>query len=260
MTYTKKRVIIIAKTYPNLSQKYEETVCVAGIDMETKEWVRMFPIAFRKLPRQKQFKKFDVIEIETEPYNDKYTRIENYRVKDRSIKIIESQAIPDWKARKGVLLPKLINSVEELETSRDSSHITLGLIKPKEIINFYKKDIRECRDWEQDLINGTQKQLFGVYKSPLDKIPYWMGYNFLCNGATCDYHNMMCEDWELMALFRNIKIQNKFDNETTFSKVRDKYFDWILQRDVYFILGTESRWNRFLIVSIFYPPKVSDNV
>ena len=63
-----------------------------------------------------------------------------------------------------------------------------------------------------------------------------------------------------MALFRNIKIQNKFDNETTFSKVRDKYFDWILQRDVYFILGTESRWNRFLIVSIFYPPKVSDNV
>ncbi|MCW6159685.1 MAG: hypothetical protein LVQ95_01185 [Candidatus Micrarchaeales archaeon] len=254
MTYTKKRVIIIAKTYPNLSQKYEETVCVAGIDMETGDWIRMFPIAFRKLPYSKQFKKFDIIEVEAEPYNDKYTRVENHRVKDKTINIIEYKTVPDWQSRKNILLPKLVNSVEELEVSRDASHRTLGLIKPKEIINFYKKDIDACRDWEKDLIEGTQRQLFGNYTSPLEKIPYWMGYNFLCNGATCGGHNMMCEDWETIELFRTMK--HKFNNEIGFSKTRDKMFDWMQQRDTYFVVGTESRWNNFLIVSVFYPPFV----
>ncbi len=253
MTSTKKRVIIVAKTYPNLSEKYEETVCVAGIDMETGDWIRMFPIAFRKLRPSQKFRKFDIIEVETERYNDKYTRVENYRVRDKSIKIIEHKSNPDWESRKDILLPKLIDSVEELETSRDASHKTLGLIKPREIVDFYKKNIDECRDWEKELIEGTQRTLFGNYRTPLKKIPYWMGYNFLCNGANCGGHNMMCEDWELMELFRSMK--NRFGNEVGFSKVRDKFFEWMQQRDVYFVLGTESRWNRFLIVSVFYPPR-----
>lgn len=255
MTYIKKRVIIVAKTYPNLSEKYEETVCVGGIDLDTNDWIRMFPITFRKLPYEKRFSKFDTIEVEAEPYNDKYTRIENYRVKDKSIKILVHPAKADWEYRKSVLLPKLSNSVEDLEIARDMEHRTLGIIKPGQILDFYKKKIEDCRDWERDLINGSQKQLFGIYKSPLDKIPYWMGYNFNCNIATCRGHNIMCEDWELLQLFRNIKHEYS-DDEITFAKVRDRYFDWLQTRDLYFVMGTESRWNQFLIVSLFYPPRV----
>lgn len=255
MTFTKKRVIIVAKTYPNLSEKYEETVCVAGIDMQTGNWIRMFPIGFRKLPREKQFKKFDIIEVEAESYNDKYTRVENHKVKDKSIVIIESLLATNWEERKRILFPLLANSIEDLEAIRDSDHRTLGLIKPREIIDFYKKNIADCRDWEKDLINGTQKQLFGTYQSPLEKIPYWMGYNFTCNNDSCKGHNMMCEDWELMQLFRAMKIKYKTD-EMAFSKVKEKYFDWMNTRDVYFVMGTESRWNNFLIVSVFYPPRV----
>lgn len=255
MTYTKKRVIIVAKTYPNLSEKYEETVCVAGIDMETGDWIRMFPISFRKLPYDKQFKKFDIIEVETEPYNDKFTRIENYRVNDKSIKILEHQLKPNWDERKKILLPKLSGSIEELEVGRDMEHRTLGLIKPRELADFYKKKIEDCRDWERDLINGSQRQLFGTYKSPLDKIPYWMGYEFNCNNNSCKGHNMMCEDWELLQLFRTVKNQGN-DDEMTFAKVKDRYFDWMKTRDFYFIMGTESRWNQFLIVSLFYPPRI----
>jgi hypothetical protein len=254
MTFTKKKVIIVAKTYPNLSNKYAETVCVAGIDMKTGNWIRMFPIAFRKLSPDKQFKKFDVIEVEAEPYNDKYLRIENHRVKDKTIVIIGSLSAKDWEERKKILLPLLATSIEELETIRDSNHQTLGLIKPKEIIDFYKKNIDECRPWEKELLSGTQKQLFGIYKSPLEKIPYWMGYNFICNGNKCKGHNMMCEDWELLQLFRAMKVKYKTD-DMAFSKVKEKYFDWMGKRDVYFVVGTESRWNKFLIVSIFYPPK-----
>ena len=43
------------------------------------------------------------------------------------------------------------------------------------------------------------------YKTPLEKIPYWMGYNFYCDDTRCNGHNMMCEDWEVLELFRRMK-------------------------------------------------------
>lgn len=250
----KKKICIIAKTYPNLSKKYEETVCVAGIDTETGKWIRIFPVMFRKLPRNKKFKKYDLVEIDATPYNDKYRRIENHRVDDRTIKIIGSLTSAEWERRRELLLPKLKKSVEELEQLRDANRETIGLIKPK-IIDFYKKPIENCRDWEKELVEGTQRTLFGdQYKSPLDKIPYWMGYKFKCDDERCTGHDMMCEDWELMQLFRAMKAKFK-DDEIAFGKVKDRYYDWMLGRDVYFIVGTESRWNNFLIISVFYPPQ-----
>ncbi len=259
MTYQKKKIAIIAKTYPNLSEKYEETVCVAGINLDTNEWIRMFPIMYRKLPMDKHFKKFDVIEVEAEPHKDKYLRQESHKVIDKTIRVLASFKSPEWDNRKGLLLPKLNQSIEELEDLRDSQRQTIGIIKPK-IIDFYKKPIESCRDWEKELIEGTQKMLFGEqYKSPLDKIPYWMGYRFTCNDERCSGHDLMCEDWEMIQLFRTERAKLGND-ELAFGKVRDRYFDWMQQRDIYFVVGTESRWNHFLIISLFYPPIVQKSV
>ncbi len=41
-----------AKTYPNLSSKYKETVCTAGIN-EYGEWVRIYLIPYISLKKQK---------------------------------------------------------------------------------------------------------------------------------------------------------------------------------------------------------------
>ncbi len=53
----KRRVLITVKTYPQPRMKYEETVCVAGIDMDSLQWVRLYPVQFRALPFEKQFRK-----------------------------------------------------------------------------------------------------------------------------------------------------------------------------------------------------------
>lgn len=42
-----KKILITVKAYPNPSKTYEETVCVAGIDIDTGKWVRLYPIKYK---------------------------------------------------------------------------------------------------------------------------------------------------------------------------------------------------------------------
>lgn len=58
-----KKVLITVKAYPNPSTKYGETVCCAGIDIDTGKWIRLYPIPFRDLDSAKQFSKYTIIEI-----------------------------------------------------------------------------------------------------------------------------------------------------------------------------------------------------
>lgn len=58
-----KRVLVTVKAYPNLSRKYGETVCVAGIDLDTNQWIRLYPIPFRDLDSDQKFKKYNIIEV-----------------------------------------------------------------------------------------------------------------------------------------------------------------------------------------------------
>ena len=55
--------LITVKTYPTLSRKYGETVCTAGIRPDG-SWVRIYPVPFRRLGEDEQYKKFDWIEVD----------------------------------------------------------------------------------------------------------------------------------------------------------------------------------------------------
>lgn len=56
-----KRILITVKAYPQPSSRYGEAVCVAGIT-EKGKWIRLYPVQFRDLPQEKQFKKYEWIE------------------------------------------------------------------------------------------------------------------------------------------------------------------------------------------------------
>jgi hypothetical protein len=58
----KKRILITVKAYPNPSKTYGETVCCAGIDIDSLKWIRLYPIPFRDLDSEQQFKKYSIIE------------------------------------------------------------------------------------------------------------------------------------------------------------------------------------------------------
>lgn len=61
----RESILILVKTCPEPSRGYVETTCVAGIT-EAGEMRRIFPVPFRFLDEEKQFKKWQWITIETE--------------------------------------------------------------------------------------------------------------------------------------------------------------------------------------------------
>lgn len=56
------KALVVVKTYPNPSVKHDETVCTAAIS-ESGEWLRIYPVPYRYLPREQQYKKWQWIEL-----------------------------------------------------------------------------------------------------------------------------------------------------------------------------------------------------
>lgn len=59
----REKVLITVKTYPTLSRKYGETVCTAGVRADGL-WMRIYPVPFRRLEEEEQYKKFNWIETD----------------------------------------------------------------------------------------------------------------------------------------------------------------------------------------------------
>lgn len=45
----------LVKAYPALSRRYGEVSCIAGLDMKTSEWIRLYPVPFRTLEDASSF-------------------------------------------------------------------------------------------------------------------------------------------------------------------------------------------------------------
>src|SRR3989338_8667091 len=111
MQFQTKKILVTVKAYPNPSSKYVETVCCAGIDLNTDQWIRLYPIPFRLLEDKKQFKKYNVIEADCCKAPDDH-RPESYKVNADSIKVgLTIDTSDKWKKRKDIIMPTLAESM-----------------------------------------------------------------------------------------------------------------------------------------------------
>lgn len=98
----KTKVLVTVKTYPTLSQKYDELVCTAGF-LEDGSWIRVYPVPFRKLDTR--YKKWQWIELDLVK-NTSDPRKESYRPVDYDDitlgKIIDTKK-NGWEQRKNML-------------------------------------------------------------------------------------------------------------------------------------------------------------
>lgn len=99
MSYEKKRLLVVVKTYPNPSHAYGETVCCAGVDLATGHWVRMYPITFRRLAG-KQFAKYQIIECQAAKPRKGDFRPESLRIDQDTIKLV-GDPLPASPAKSG---------------------------------------------------------------------------------------------------------------------------------------------------------------
>jgi hypothetical protein len=254
----KSEILIVVKTYPEISSKYTETVCTAGINADTKKLVRLYPIRFRYLEGSQQFKKYQWIRAKirkasTDP------RPESYNIDPDSIELKNViSAGRTWEERYSWLINEntVFSSVESLRAAQENSGTSLGIIKPKEIKRVFiqernDKEINEVLCKKDSVIN--QLDLFEK-KKDLYILPIKIMIEFFCNDSKCTGHKMSILDWELGQLYR--KVIKYHDWQT---KIEGKIMKEIFgeNRDTYIILGNMiSHPQTFCVLGFFWPVKI----
>ena len=266
----KTKVLIAVKTYPTLSEKYDELVCTAGF-LEDGSWIRVYPIPFRKLDYEKRYKKWQWIELDLVKNTNDF-RPESYRPRDitQDINIIGTVDCKNWDRRKEIILKNVHYNMKELiiEAKDKNKSTSLAVFKAKEIIDFVWEPCE--REWDKKkldkvIANQAQGNLFNDEETKKIfeiawKLPYEFSYKFTAEGGT--QHKLMIEDWELGMLYWRCLKSSNGDEELACQKVKSKYFDeFCKKRDLYFLLGTTKKFhnvgpNPFIIIGLFYPPKV----
>ena len=254
-TFTSKEVLVVVKTYPRPSVKYREIVCVAGITRKG-DWIRLYPIDFRYLIFLKKFSKYQWIRLQVTRNWDDY-RIESYRPDLKTLQLV-GKKLPagKWNERKKIVLPTVSSCFEDLKEGYKKSGVSLGIFKPKKITKFaIKEDKKEWSVKHQEIL--TQLTLFGRQTKPLEKMPYKFSYKFLCNNNNCNGHEMQIIDWEIYALYRNLKHNYRYSMDIVLQKIKQKWFYdmWNEKRDSYLIVGSIFPYPTFIVLGVFWPPK-----
>jgi hypothetical protein len=258
----KTRVLILVKTYPVLSKTYQELVCTAGM-REDGSWIRLYPVPYRKLKQDQQYKKYQWIEIDIVK-NDDDPRLESFRpvklpVEMKLLETIEADG-ESWKARRELVLKKVYNNLSKLITeAKDPKIVTsLAVFKPQRIIDFIIEN--EVAQWNQSTLDALKQE--NMFESNdeyaiVEKIPYKFSYRFIDDEDR--ESTLMIEDWEIGELYRNCLKRNDGNEQKACEDVRKKYFDdFVLTKDVYLFLGTTKAFhfrspNPFIIIGFFYP-------
>jgi hypothetical protein len=265
------KVLIAVKTYPTLSSKYDELVCTAGF-LEDGSWIRIYPIPFRKLEYDKQYSKYDWIEVDLEKNNSDF-RLESHKPKsiETAFKIVNHLGTEDsWRLRKEIVLKNVYTNMTDLiaEAKDTTKYTSLAVFKPKEILDFKIEQVD--REWDKkklDTLNAKAQQLnlFQNSDNPFEvvqKLPYKFSYKFTSDDGI--ERTMMIEDWEIGQLYWNcLKRHDGKDKEIKACEdVKKKYFDdFAKTKDLYLLLGTTREFhliapNPFVIIGTFHPMKI----
>ena len=257
------RILITVKTYPIPSAKYGELVCTAGVT-EQGGFVRLYPVNFRDQPYSRQYRKYQWIEVFAEKHRGRDTRKESYRP-DCDTLITCGEPIPtlrgDWTARSQYVLKNVAQSLEELKAQQDIDKTSLGLFKPREILDIeieavtgqwkgsFLEELRQARIWDDRTVSSQ----------PPRKVPFIFRYVFRCDDERCkSTHRIMIEDWEVGALYWRLVDGGATPQEAA-AKVKEKFLGELCgpERDTHFFVGTVLSYPKsWVIIGVYWPPRL----
>ena len=259
------KVLITVKTYPALSSKYDELVCTAGIRESDGKWIRIYPVPFRKLNYEQQYRKYHWMELPLVKNTEDF-RPESYKPASINKITLLDEIKPDgnaWNDRRKWVLKKVYTNLTDLiAEAKDRQVMTsLATFKPKRILDFKIEKVES--EWSKDKLDKIKAQaaqlnlfdeashLFEVVK----KLPYKFSYEFEDDAGRRS--TLMIEDWEIGALYWNGIKAGKSEKQAC-EAVKQKYQLEFANKDVFLFLGTSKDFhligpNPFMIIGVFYP-------
>ncbi len=263
-----EHVLIVAKTYPTLSESYIELVCTAGLRADG-SWVRIYPVPFRLLDGERKFSKWHWVDLPLRR-RDKDSRPESYSPVDRNQIDVSAEKVgtsDDWRERRRLVLDqgRGWTGLTDLITAGKRDEVSLATFKPKNVRFEYSR--AESREWDENKLARVKAQLeqSDLFEEDLipenfrlaRKLPYDFSYRFEDDSGRESKLKIL--DWEIGMLYWNSLNAAGRDEAIALEKVRQKYGEEFLDRDLYLFLGTTYEWhkrgpNPWVIIGVFPPP------
>jgi hypothetical protein len=246
-----RRALIVVRTYPVPSKSGIEVSCTAAIT-DQGEWLRLFPVPWRLLEKDRRFRKYQWVDVTVTKAND--ARPESYKLKPDGIKIISEVGTEGfWQARKNIVFPLKAPSLCDLVRRRDAhGYPTLGFFKPKSIDRLTIE--ADSPIWTANQTAALRQGHLFLEKpeKELEKIPFRFSYEFRCDDAACNGHKMICTDWEIGEAYRKWKAEY---GDRWEGKFRQRFeSEMISKYDTHLYVGTVHRYpGTWIIVGLFYP-------
>jgi len=238
------RVRILVKAFPQPSKAHEETVCCAGISEDGTELLRLFPIRFRRLPKEHQFDRFDLGEMTATKASD--PRPESYRVDEASIRLIERSTLTD-EAKVRIWQPFIAPSLKQLYADNRATSRSLGIFKPDPgSVRFIVKAAKDADDADRAVAEQVRQMQQTSFLedplTPLEKPEFAFGYRFTSAGHP---HDPLIHDWEVQEAYRQYKRRY---GDAALDHLTRMYGEMIPARNLHLVMGTMLAHPRTFIV------------
>ena len=257
------RLMVTVKAYPQPSKSYGETVCVAGvrIDTPTPSWVRLYPVAYRHLEFADQFAKYQIMDLRAfRASSDR--RPESYRPNLESV--VLGATLPSssgWAHRWRHLEPLAgqVTTCELLAQQGRPGAASLGMVKPGVITGAEVTANPEFDADKQAIAEiAAQPDLFSTdIRAVLQPAPYKVTYHYRCGEPGCGSHSQGLIDWEAgAAAARRWRKEGYAEHELP-ALLQRKFFTEMCgpNKDTYFFLGNQQKYPRgFMVLGVFWPP------
>lgn len=253
------KVMVTVKAAPQPSRTYGDTVCVAGVVVAPgpARWVRLYPVPFRYMEGDKQFRKYDIIDVKVRAAGaDK--RVESLKIDAQSLQV--ERHVDSWKSRAPWVEPLATLSMCEVtrKVKADMHSVSLAAIRPAQVLDIQitphpgwtPEALARFEDYvnQGDLFRETPPRL-------LDAPRFEAKVKYTCTDSTCRSHAQGIIDWELNALQHH---QRHLGDEQLKAVIRQKFFEQMFalgKRPLIFVGNQENprRRQSFKVLGTYYP-------
>ncbi|MDR1238094.1 MAG: hypothetical protein LBK28_07620 [Propionibacteriaceae bacterium] len=256
-------VLITVKTYPNPSDRYGETVCVAGarLDGGIPTWIRLYPMKHRLAEYTQKFKKYDLIEIPVSSHGAKDPRPESMRPDQTGLRLLGHVESRDgWRERRE-LLAGLIGATTTCDLIAANKAVTmadpapsLGLVRATEAT----VRVRLGKTWD-----ARQRHKAEAAASPtlfddqgqevLEPMPFSVVLSYRCDAERCPGHEATVLDWEVGQAGRKWRVE--LGDAGARTALRDKWTSMFASgKDSHLFVGNmHQRRQTFSVLGVWYP-------
>jgi hypothetical protein len=246
--HSRVTVRILVKAFPQHSDKYEETVCCAGVREDTGALIRLFPITYRRLPTEYQFDRYDLIEVTLTKAGD--PRPESYRLDQATLQVLNRGKSLSDASKVRLWSPFIAPSLADLQAqNRSESKRSLGIVRPDPgSLQFFHRAINAE---EAEDARPLQAMLFDEPLKTMAPPEFTFGYRFT---SASNNHEYSIQDWEVQAAY--LAYQRQYGNkERALAMLDHEYGMNIPKHNPHFVMGTmKRRPHQFLLIGILRSP------